>query len=84
MKPPPVSRGTRRIAREECAVGDWVDAADVPDWAPEMPSHFYFHGRVSISPSQGDLGAVVLSAKPERWLFVARHRDGRPAWIRER
>jgi hypothetical protein len=83
MKAPQPSRGIRRLAREECAVGDWVEAADVPGWSQDVGSHDFLRERISISPWEGEKGGIVLSAKPDRWTFGARHFGGQLVWMRE-
>jgi hypothetical protein len=84
MNPAPLHGGRRRSAREDCEIGDWVDADDVRDWSQSATSHGFQRAAISISPGGGDLGSFMLSSRPQRWNFVARHRGGRLVWVRDR
>ena len=84
MKPVPYSKGIRRNGCEECEPGDWVEATVMPGWSAEADSHVFLRERISIAPWDGEKGGIVLSAKPDRWTFIARHRDGGLVWMRER
>ncbi len=82
MKPESEARGHRRIAREECEVGDWVEAALIPEWSAESPSHVFRRARISISPENGSMGGM-LPDQLEEWTFVAGRRGTQFVWVRE-
>lgn len=82
MNPDPKTIGQRRIAREECEIGDWVDAALVPEWSAEVPSHVFRRAQVSISPAEGGIGGI-LPDQSEECLFVVHHLGTGLVWVRE-
>jgi len=82
MNAKPETQGQCRIGREDCEVGDWVDAATIPEWSPELPSHVFRRAQISISPEDGGMGGM-LPENFEEWIFVAGRRESKLAWIRE-
>ena len=82
MKADPEAIGQLRIAREDCEVGDWVDAATAPEWSTELPSHAFRSSQISISPVEGGMGGM-LPDQVEEWIFVAERRGTQLIWVRE-
>jgi len=74
--------GQRRIAREDCKPGDWVDAASAPEWSTDLASHVFRLPRISISPGNGDMGGMQPDHPDER-VFVAEYRGPRLVWVRQ-
>jgi hypothetical protein len=81
MNPEPEALGRRRIAREDCEVGDWVNASAIPEWSAELPSHVFRRGQISISPEDGGMGGM-LPDQFEEWSFVAERRGAEFVWVR--
>jgi hypothetical protein len=82
MKADPETIGQRRIAREDCEVGDWVDAATIPEWSAELQPHVFRRPKISISPVEGDMGGM-LPDQFEESFFVAERRGDRLSWVRQ-
>jgi hypothetical protein len=82
MKANPKAIGQLRIAREDCEVGDWVDAATSPEWTEEVPSHVFRRSQISISPVDGGMGGMQPD-QLEEWIFVAERRGAQLIWVRE-
>ena len=82
MNANPGTTGQLRIAREDCEVGDWVNAAAIPEWSAELPSHVFRRPKVSISPVEGDIGGI-LPDQFEESTFVAERRADRLIWVRQ-
>jgi hypothetical protein len=82
MNPDPEAIGRRRLGREDCEVGDWVDAATAPEWSEELPSHVFHRAQISISPEDGGMGGM-LPDHSEKWIFVGERRENQHVWVRE-
>ncbi|RYD57789.1 MAG: hypothetical protein EOP83_20975 [Verrucomicrobiaceae bacterium] len=82
MNPNLHTTGQRRIAREDCEVGDWVEAIIAPEWLQQQPSHVFRREQISISPVEGGMGGI-LPDQSEEWTFIADHRSGGLVWVRE-
>jgi hypothetical protein len=82
MNADPEALGQRRIAREDCEVGDWVDAATIPEWSADLPSHVFRRPQISISPVDGGMGGM-LPDQLEEWIFVAGRLATQLIWLRE-
>jgi len=82
MNPDPDTIGQHRLGREDCEIGDWVDAAAIPEWSPELPSHIFRRPQISISPEDGGMGGM-LPENFEEWIFVNGRRGSQLVWIRE-
>ncbi|MEK7952393.1 hypothetical protein [Luteolibacter soli] len=82
MTPNPQTVGQHRIAREDCEVGDWVDALTAPEWSAQRASHVFRRAEISISPVDGGIGGI-LPDQSEEWTFIPGHRETGLVWIRE-
>jgi hypothetical protein len=82
MNADPETIGQRRIAREDCEVGDWVDAVTIPEWSPGLSSHVFRRPKISIAPMEGDMGGM-LTDQLEEWTFIAERRGSELAWVRQ-
>ncbi|MCW1885951.1 hypothetical protein OKA04_14525 [Luteolibacter flavescens] len=82
MNTDPTSNGSCRIAREDCEVGDWIEASHVPEWSTGKLSHVFRRERITISPQEGDMGGMI-PARPQEWTFLADRINGRLVWVRE-
>jgi hypothetical protein len=78
----PNTIGQRRIAREDCEVGDWVDAIIAPEWLEQQSSYMFRRKQISISPVDGSMGGV-LPEQYEEWTFVADRRSNGLTWVRK-
>ena len=78
----PQTIGQRRIAREDCEVGDWVDAIVAPEWSSDLSSHVFRREQISISPVSGSMGGI-LPEQSEEWTFVPDTRADVLVWVRE-
>ena len=92
VNPAPEKTGTmdasniagRQLARGDCRIGDWVRAADVPEWINEGGARRYRPGSVVISPEAGVIGGVVPAEHPVEWVFEPVEIGGETVWRRER
>ena len=82
MKTDPEAVGQRRIAREDCEVGDWLEATAIPEWSDQLTSHVFRRPKISISPLEGDIGGM-LPDQFEESIFVAERRGSKLVWVRE-
>lgn len=70
--------GQRQIAREDCAVGDWIEMAFIPEWAGLQGRHCFTPSAVSISPESGQLGGTIAEVSRTSWQFEQRA----DCWVR--
>lgn len=82
MSPDPQTIGQHRIAREDCEIGDWVDAIVAPEWSVDLSPHTFRRAQNSISPVNGSMGGI-LPDQSEKWSFVAEPRSVGLAWVRK-
>jgi len=82
MNADPEAIGQRRIAREDCEVGDWVEAATIPEWSADLSSHVFRRPKISISPVEGDMGGILPDQFQES-VFIAERRGPQLVWLRE-
>jgi hypothetical protein len=80
MNPPAAS--LRRITRDDCQSGDWVESALVPEWAGLEGRQTFTPVAVSISPEEGRLGGVLAAPASRSWEFEARTEGDQRYWIR--
>ena len=82
MNPNPQAIGQRRIAREDCEVGDWVDAIVAPEWSADLSPHVFRREQISISPVEGGMGGILPDQSVE-WTFIPENRPEGLVWVRE-
>jgi hypothetical protein len=80
MKPP--SPSLRRIVREDCKPGDWIEASFIPEWADAQGRRPFRPDTVSISPESGRLGGVIPEALRETWEFESQTDGAQHYWVR--
>jgi hypothetical protein len=82
-KDPILSPPEERLTRDECLVGDWVDALHVPEWREALTEQTFRPERsIVISPQLGRYGGVAPAGHPQEWRFVRDHLDAKPVWRR--
>jgi hypothetical protein len=82
MNPNPETIGQRRIAREDCEIGDWVEATLVPEWSAEQSSYVFRRAEISISPVDGGMGGI-LPDQSQECIFVAEDLGNGLVWVRK-
>jgi len=82
MNPHPQPIGQRRIAREDCEIGDWVDSIVAPEWSADLSPHTFRREEISISPVEGSMGGI-LPDQSGQWTFIPERRTGDLVWVRE-
>ena len=82
MNPNLNTTGQLRIAREDCEVGDWVDAIIAPEWSSDLSSHVFRREEISISPVEGGMGGI-LPDQSAKWTFIPDNRAEGLVWVRE-
>ena len=80
MNPP--SASLRRLTRNDCQPGDWVEAALIPEWTGLEGRQAFTPDMVSISPEQGRLGGVLAAPTSRSWEFESRSDGDKRYWIR--
>jgi hypothetical protein len=78
----PHSSSLRRITREDCNPGDWIEASLVPEWKGTAGRHTFTPSGISISPELGRLGGVLAEAGGDAWEFESRTDGAEPYWVR--
>lgn len=73
-----------RTAREDCQVGEWIDADLVPEWSGLDGPREYLPERVTFSPEEGRLGGMTSEPSGNPWVFEPGSEENRRVWVRRR
>ena len=73
-----------RLTRDQCDVGDWVDADNIPEWKQSAYEQAFHPETIDISPEMGAIGGMVPSVDSEVWHFVPVMNGSKPTWQRSR
>ncbi|WP_035609102.1 hypothetical protein [Haloferula sp. BvORR071] len=71
-----------QLAREDCRIGDWVEAITVPEWREEIEPQKFSSGAIDISPGSEDFGGMSPASRPETWIFEPDELNGKRIWRR--